>query len=155
MPSFAHDSDSHYHGIPSFHVADVLDAIKADDPLVSYVVGDKDADFAIVTVTLSHGFVDCDLRGPVVGDAPILEADVSYAVRPGVSYRDWESRITPMDPTRTNKVTVLASAEGIITMFGGPLAPQENGDPSKHDAEASKAFWATHALSHESLTREA
>ncbi len=34
----------------------------------------------------------------------------------------------------------------LYTAFGGPLAPQEPGDPACKDAEASAAFWREHAL---------
>jgi hypothetical protein len=35
----------------------------------------------------------------------------------------------------------------LYTAFGGPLAPQEPGDPGCKDPEASAAFWREHALS--------
>jgi hypothetical protein len=35
----------------------------------------------------------------------------------------------------------------LYTAFGGPLAPQEPGDPGCKDPEASAAFWRDHALS--------
>jgi hypothetical protein len=37
----------------------------------------------------------------------------------------------------------------VYTMYGGPLAPQEPGDPGCRDVDASKAFWSEHALTRE------
>lgn len=41
---------------------------------------------------------------------------------------------------------VIKHACILYTTFGGPLAPQEPGDPSCKDPEASTAFWQEHAL---------
>ena len=35
----------------------------------------------------------------------------------------------------------------VYTMYGGPLAPQEPDDPACKNVDASRAFWAAHALS--------
>ena len=156
MVSFNTAVDSHYHGISGEILSYVLTAMESDLPNVDWKVGAKDAPFGIATVTLpcAMGYVDCDLRGPIVGDAPMLEAGVTYAVRPGVSYRTWESRLVNLSPKVSRYVTIIASADGIITVFGGPLAPQEVGDPSVQDAKASASFWSMHALSEDSMTRE-
>lgn len=154
MAKFNTAPDSHFHGLSARVVGHVLEVCR--DGQAEFIVGDRDAPFAIATVTLPEflGTVPCDLRGPLVGDAPIQEEDVTYAVRPGVSYRTWASRLVALPPTQTRKVTVLASAEGVITVFGGPLSPQETGDPNAMDPNASAKFWADHALSMDSLTRE-
>lgn len=94
------------------------------------------------------GTVSCGLYGPTVGDAPVEETDVRYASR---GNRAWDSRLVdrPARPTRT--VTVIAGPYNdqscvLYTAFGGPCAPQETGDPDCKDVDASKKFWAQHAL---------
>ena len=91
------------------------------------------------------------LYGPVVGDAPVEEADVSYVIR---GQRKCASRVVarPMRATRT--ITVVAGPhEGkpcvLYTAYGGPQAPREPGDTSMKTWEEvveSREFWATHAL---------
>ena len=153
MPSFTTGPDSHFHGIDPDVLEWVLDACENPGEDTRYLVGDLYAAFAIVTVSLPDSTrVACDLRGPIVGDPPITDAWDEN--RPGVAARTWTSRITDLKPTQTDKVTVIAHAGGVITVFGGPLSPQEPGDPGCQDLDASKAFWAEHALSSESLTRE-
>ena len=101
----------------------------------------------------------CGLYGPVMGDAPIAESEVAYGVR---GTRAWKSRIVQRLGIRTTRmVTVIAgphdeeTCKGIIkhacilyTAFGGPPTPQEPGDPSCKDLEASTKFWSEHALTH-------
>jgi len=157
MANFNTAADSHFHGIPGLVRSYVLSAVEGNLPNVKFCVGeDSSAPFVIATVTLPRMFdsVPCDLRGPLVGDAPISEESVTYANRPGVSYRTWDSRLVAMPPKDSRLVTVIASEGGVITMFGGPLSPQETGDPGAFDPKASAEFWAEHALTHESLTRE-
>lgn len=92
------------------------------------------------------GTVPCALVGPTVGDHPVPEHRVVYQTR---GDRAWSSRMVrrALRPTRT--VTVIAGPHGdnpcvLYTMFGGPLAPREVGDP---EAGADSAqFWAEHAL---------
>lgn len=55
-------------------------------------------------------------------------------------------------PRQVRTVTVIAGPHDgqpcvLFTAFGGPLAPQEPGDPGCKDPDASRAFWAEHALS--------
>lgn len=156
MASFDTAPDSHYHGIAPHILMHVLGSIEHGRSNVDYKVGALDAPFAIATVTLDSAFgkLPCDLRGPIVGDAPIGEDSVTYANRPGVSYRTWESRLCDLPPLDSDLVTVIASNDGIISVFVGPLATQEVGDPGAFDADASEKFWSEHALSTESLTRE-
>jgi hypothetical protein len=109
------------------------------------------AGFFIETVELPEtlGKVPCDLFGPLVGDEPIPESEVHYAKR---GERAWESRLIEVAyPRNTRKVTVIAGPHDghacvLYTAFGGPAAPQEPGDPGCKDPEASRAFWAQHAL---------
>ena len=141
MANLDKGTDSHYHGLRPNVVNYVLTAVRHGAKNVEFKVGESHRDpFIIATVELptGHPFEDlgtvpCDLRGPIVGDAPIAEAEVTYQVRPGVSYRPWESRIVNLPPKTSRLVTVIAGEGGIMTMFGGPLSPQETGDPSAHD----------------------
>jgi hypothetical protein len=157
MASFNTAADSHFHGISGEVRSYVLSAIEGNLPNVKFCVGENAlSPFVIATVTLPSvmGEVPCDLRGPVVGDDPIDNDSVYFANRPGVSYRTWDSRITTLPPLMQNKVTVIASEQGVITMFGGPLSEQEVNDPSTDRTDERAKFWATHALSDQSLTRE-
>lgn len=115
--------------------------------------GSRTAFFA-ETVILPKGLPDleCLLYGPLVGDAPIrLEDGVYYWRRVG---RQWVSRVISRPARPTRLLTVIAGPHGeraemtLYTAFGGPLAPQEPGDPSCKDVRASSAFWAEHALAH-------
>ena len=91
------------------------------------------------------------LYGPIVGDPPIEEADVSYVIR---GQRKCASRVVarPMRATRT--ITVVAGPhEGkpcvLYTAYGGPQAPREPGDTSIKTWEevvVSREFWMVHAL---------
>jgi len=102
----------------------------------------------------------CSLRGPVVGLAPVTDAEVLLQIRPG---RVYPSRILRMnsgpkapisyEPLLSRLLTVIAGPDGdlpcvLYTAYGGPLAPKEPGDPSLSNDEraASEAFWAVHAL---------
>jgi hypothetical protein len=134
--------------------------------------------FFLETIELPEdlGTVPCGLYGPLMGDAPIGEADVSYVPR---GTRAWTSRLVERPTRPTRKVTVIAGPHGepcpqcttsawnilhraacptcggvgevkhacvLYTAFGGPASPQEPGDPDCKDPEASAAFWRTHAL---------
>ncbi len=109
------------------------------------------AAFFIETVQLPEelGTVACGLHGPVMGDAPVPDAETYRAVRAG---RQNDSRMTWRYPRQTRLVTVIAGPDGdapcvLYTAYGGPQAPQEPGDPDCRDVAASTAFWAEHALS--------
>ena len=106
--------------------------------------------FFIETIELPAdlGTVPCGLHGPIMGDAPIAEAEISYAAR---GDRTWPSRLVDRAARQTRQVTVIAGpheehACTLYTAFGGPLAPQEPGDPGCKDPTASAAFWREHAL---------
>ncbi|MDP2342980.1 MAG: hypothetical protein Q8O67_18635 [Deltaproteobacteria bacterium] len=90
----------------------------------------------------------CALFGPAAGDPPVLEAEVHHAAR-GV--RTWTSRLVQRSARMTRLLTVIAGpvdddALVLLTAFGGPLAPQEPGDPRCRDLEESTRFWREHAL---------
>lgn len=133
-------ADSHLdHGLTPAQVDHILNRF-----------GDRIA-FFIETfeLPLELGFVQCGLYGPAMGDAPVSDDDVMLDKRKG---REWESRFVtePTRPTRT--MTVIAGPHlghpcVLFTAFGGPLAPQEPGDPDCKDLEASQKFWSEHALS--------
>lgn len=81
------------------------------DAQINYIFtrfGDRTA-FFIETFTLPDelGAVPCGLYGPMMGDAPVDETDVSYAKR---GERAWSSRLIsrPMRPTK------------MVTVIGGP-----------------------------------
>jgi hypothetical protein len=107
--------------------------------------------FFIETVVLPEhlGTVPCALLGPATGsDVP---AGVRYARR---GERAWESRVVTAAPTQSRLVTVVAGPHNgdpciLYTMYGGPQAPREPGDPNIRDEDEraiSAAFWAAHAL---------
>ena len=107
--------------------------------------------FFISTVELPPelGTVPCALMGPIVGDEPVPESEVTYEVR---GDRAWKSRMIEVAYPRTSrKVTVIAGPHDgepcvLFTVYGGPLAPQEPDDPGCKDVAASREFWAKHAL---------
>lgn len=132
--------DSHLdHGIP----ADVLSWLL-------HHFADRDAFFVeTVEIPTAFGELNCDLIGPAIGDEPVPEAKVQYRVR---GDRTWASRVVRyQDPGLVRTVTVVAGPHDghdcvLYTVYPGPAAPQEPGDPDCKDVEASKAFWAEHAL---------
>lgn len=110
---------------------------------------DRDG-FFIETLTLPSalGTVPCGLYGPIMGDPAIGEPEVHYARR---GERTWDSRLVDLPPRMQHEVTVIAGPHEahvcvLYTAFGGPLAPQEPGDPSCKDLAASTTFWREHAL---------
>lgn len=132
-------ADSHVdHGLTPAQVTHILERF-----------ADRDA-FFIETFELPPelGTVPCSLWGPLMGDAPVIEAHVRLEPR---GTRAWTSRIVEYPPRNTRTVTVIAGPHDgapciLFTAFGGPLAPQEPGDPGCKDPAASTAFWAEHAL---------
>lgn len=98
------------------------------------------------------GTVPCGLYGPIMGDAPIDELHTYFAKR---GTRAYDSRMIRKAPRPTRKVTLIAGPHDgnpcvIYTVFGGPLAPHEPGDPSCPDVDASRRFWTEHALADDS-----
>lgn len=107
--------------------------------------------FFIATVDLPDHLaaLPCSLMGPLVGDEPVPESEVKYVTR---GERTWQSRtIECAYPRTSRKVTVIAGPHDgeacvLFTAYGGPLAPQEPGDPGCKDKVASSEFWSQHAL---------
>lgn len=93
----------------------------------------------------------CDLLGPSTGQAEVLELSAFYGVRPG---RRWASRFVRAEPVATNVLTMVVGPHDghpwvLYTLYAGPAAPREPGDLSlrtMEEIEASRAFWAVHAL---------
>lgn len=115
--------------------------------------------FFIETIELPEelGTVEISLLGPSVGLNPIQEFEVEYKVREG---RRWASRVVvqnnvcPWVKEQSRLVTVVAGPHDgkpcvLYTVYGGPQAPREPGDPSIKSWEelvASREFWSKHAL---------
>lgn len=131
--------DSHLdHGVTTAQLAWLLEQF-----------GDRDG-FFIETVDLPTrlGTVPCGLYGPLMGDDPVGRV----AARAPRAPREWPSRLVHRPLRQVSQVSVIAGPhEGdacvLYTVFGGPVAPQEPGDPKCNDKEASESFWAEHALS--------
>ena len=113
---------------------------------------DKSVPF-IETVEIPLGFpwIDCGLHGPIMGDVPIPEEEVTYQVRPG---RGWPSRLIQRPTRPTRQLVVIGGPYQehsciLYTCFGGVLAPKEPQDPTLDPDKLaeSQAFWAVHALS--------
>jgi hypothetical protein len=141
------------HGLSPEHVAFVL-ALFHDR-----------SGFFLETVTLPAELASLEsaLYGPLAGDAPVTEADVSYVVREG---RRWASRVlaygapllvgsTSSGQRPTRQLTVIGGPMSpgenctLYTAYGGPAAPREPGDLTLPDWEAvqvSRTFWTEHAL---------
>lgn len=113
------------------------------------------------TVELPHWLppLPCALYGPLMGDPDVDPNDVVYRQR---GTRPWVSPIVikPTRPTRLLSVVIgpderwvggleMDRPTVLYTAFGGPLAPQEPGDPNCKDVAASEDFWLRHALSYE------
>ena len=138
--------------------------------IVSWVL-EKHSDvsgFIKTTVTMCPGMgeVDNALYGPVCGDQPIPENQVSYDLRG--SGRKWNSRFIDKPLRKSNQLTLIAGpVEGhddivVYTIHGGPVAAEEIGDlqTKLENTESllekkqlavrlneSKTFWEQHALS--------
>jgi hypothetical protein len=109
--------------------------------------------FFTETVEIPEGFtkITCGLHGPIMGDAPVPEEEVTYKAREG---RPWSSRLVDRPSRSTRQLTVIGGPyEGhpcvMYTAFGGPLTPKEPQDPTLESdkREESEAFWSVHALS--------
>lgn len=104
------------------------------EPQINYLLAhfaDRDT-FFIETITLPTdlGTVPCALYGPVMGDLPVSEPEVTYAKR---GTREWPSRLIDRPARPQRAVTVIAGPHDghpcvLYTAFGGPAAPQEPGD---------------------------
>jgi hypothetical protein len=113
---------------------------------------DRDT-FFIETVELPEELpqLECGLYGPIMGDAPVTEEEVTYKARVG---RDWVSRLVDQPTRSTRNLTVIGGPyEGypcvLFTAFGGPPSPKELNDPTLEYENQGKSqrFWSEHALS--------
>ena len=103
------------------------------------------------------GTVPNAMQGPACGDPPVEDGpNVYLEARGDRPYADrliWgEHRptdIVQVIGTREPEVNGSGNPTGAITLFtvyGGPLAPQHPDDLANADPDASRAFWAQHAL---------
>jgi len=146
MPISLHPDSHTDHGIPEIVVGYVLT-----------LFDDRDS-FFVETVTYPESAES--VRGPVGLPAvpcglhlDVPESEVRYAPR---GDRPNDSRLCDRPPRMVREVTVVAGPHpddpeaGMIlfTMYGGPAAPQEPGDPrlAPEGLPASEAFWAKAAL---------
>jgi len=123
---------------------------------------DRDG-FFIETIELPPelGPLSSALYGPEMGDAPVEDGpDVFMGQRQG---RDNPTRFIKRVSRPTQRCTVIAGPNKgkdgnviagqecvLYTLYGGPCAPREPGDPTIQTDEeraSSEAFWAGHALS--------
>lgn len=111
---------------------------------------DRDS-FFVETVELPEelGTVPCGLYGPAMGDDPVAESEVTYAVR---GERKGESRLCDRPTRQVRQLSVIAGPDGdtpcvLYTAFGGPVSPREPFDAPEDQVADSQAFWAEHALS--------
>lgn len=92
----------------------------------------------------------CGLYGPLMGDPPILDAEVALEARPG---RQWPSRLVDRPKRLSRLLTVVAGPHEDIpcllyTAYAGPEAPREPGDfsLSPEAKQRAREFWSAHAL---------
>lgn len=97
------------------------------------------------------GTVPCALYGPAMEDDFIGDDEVVMERR---GNREWPSRLIDKPVRQTNCYFIVAGPNDddsgdivLYTMYGGPEAPQEPGDPHCRDKGTSEAFWSIHALS--------
>jgi hypothetical protein len=98
------------------------------------------------------GTAPCGLYGPIMGDEPVAESEACYMQRSADRPNLTRCVDRPLRPS--NLVSVIGIHNGsddpvIFTMYGGPTAPQEPGDPHLEDAHAYRTAvetWEQHAL---------
>jgi len=106
--------------------------------------------FFIIQVDIPRelGTVKNALYGPAAGDAPVPESVVSYRPR---GDRPWSDRVVDWPARQVGYVQTIGKREGddfeLWTIFGGPNAPRNPGDPANEDPEGSRKWWSQHALS--------
>ncbi len=111
-----------------------------------------------ITLPPEFGYVPCALHGPIMGQAPVKDDEVVLGYR---GSRRWPSRLVDRPVQMVPMVTIIVGpydGEPLVlyTMYGGPPAPREVGDPNLtgQDIDESRKFWAEHALARD-LTRTA
>ena len=121
-----------------------MDFIKAN------LIKDAPQGFFIKEIRIPRelGTVRNALYGPIAGDPPVPESEVSYRPR---GDRPWSDRVVSWPTRPVNHVQAIGVREGdnfkLFTVYGGYLAPQHPDDPGNRDVEAAKKFWSQHALS--------
>jgi hypothetical protein len=136
--------DSHLdHQLTSEHVKFVLGL----DPSAH---GDPSEPVRTFTVEMPEHLapLPCGLYGPKMGDEPVAEADVTYAVR---GKRKGESRLVARPMRESRLLAVVAGPHDghdwvLFTSYGGPVMPRE---AFEDDSEETKEVWGEHALSSE------
>ena len=140
------------HGIPSIMIRDAVRTLVGQ--------GLEQGFFArTVPIDKEDGQVVNRLRGPASGEPVVPESKVSYSAR---GDRPWKDRMCTLPATLTRELTIVGTWERsedypdgnftVFTAYGGPLAPQNPEDPSNSDPEASRLFWASHALTTAEVT---
>ena len=91
------------------------------------------------------GTLECAIYGPSMGDKPVAESDVTYAVR---GDRKGESRLVDLPARQSSKVTIVTGPHDghdwvLFTSYGGPAAPRE---VFEDDSPDTVKFWSEHAL---------
>jgi hypothetical protein len=154
MANFEVTSESHLdHGMTEAQRSFALDAIRNETATVKVgsLAGEK-VGFAICEITLPEGLgtVPCALIGPETGESPVAESEVFHAKR---ANRPNTSRLVRRAPTQSRKLVAVIVKGTLATIYGGPLAPQEPGDPylAPEGKPASEKFWSEHALSAEAF----
>ena len=106
-----------------------------------------------VEIPEEFGTVPCALYGPLMGDSPVMEEEVSYAPR---GNRAYPSRMINRPMRKVSYITVIAGPHNgdaciLYTAFGGPLSEKEVLDPTVTEDGKQKSidFWSEHALSSE------
>jgi len=141
---------------PDSHIDHEIPSIVQGYVLVQF--DDRDSFF---TETIEYPESAESVHGPV--DLPAVpcglhwdvpESEVHYAKR---GERPNESRMCNRPPRMVREVTIVAGPHPedpeagmvLFTMYGGPAAPQEPGDPrlAPEERAKSEAFWSRAALS--------
>jgi hypothetical protein len=128
-----------------------------------------------IALPIELGTVPCGLYGPLMGDPAIGEDEVTSAQRGTRSWTSrlidlparQQHEVTVVAGPHEEECSTCRSpgfgfslpcpddrCEGgkirhacvLYTAYGGPVAPQEPGDPGCKDVETSAAFWRQHAL---------
>jgi hypothetical protein len=132
-------ADSHLdHGLTPAQVAYLMDRFASRGSFFAKTI----------ELPIELGTVPCGLYGPMMGDMPVNDTECTNEVR---GERSYASRMVNRPTRETRQVSVIAGPHGdlpcvLYTAFGGPIAPQEPGDPGCRDIKASVPFWEDHAL---------
>jgi hypothetical protein len=129
------------HAITGDHLAFIMSKFK-----------DKQAFFLETVEMPEHlGSLPCGLHGPLMGDAPVPESEVTRAVR---GDRPGPSRMCDRPARMVRFMTVVGGPdeEGetiLYTAYGGRVAPREPWDRGLNEEQRaeSEQFWSEHALS--------